>query len=319
MNCIYVMIGSYPMKSLDGRNLNNLHFKWNSTNKPVLRVSEGEEFEVIIPDSSTMQVKRNSNLSDLRKIDSSLFDGAVGPVYVDGTEPGDCITVNIKKIETEDWGWTAIMDNFGLLKNMFSETLIVWKIEEGVITSEREILKNVKIREEPFLGVIGTAPAEGEYGMIPPQYFGGNMDNKFICAGSSVTLPVSVKGALLSFSDPHASQGDGEICGTAVETGARIVANVSIEKNRKIKHPIVRSKKRIAEDSVVCTGIGPDLYTSSQNAALSMIELLHEKGISKEEAYILCSVAGNLHISEIVDEPNFVVSMEMPENLINML
>jgi len=126
-------------------------------------------------------------------------------------------------------------------------------------------------------------------------------------------------GALLSFSDPHASQGDGEICGTAVETGARIVASVSIEKNRKIKYPVVKSKKRIVEDAVVCTGIGPDLYTSSQNAALSMIELLHGKGISKEEAYILCSVAGNLHISEIVDEPNFVVSMEMPENLINML
>ena len=307
------------MKSLNGREMKNLHFKWSSENKPKIHVMEGEEFEVAIPDSSTMQISRGSTLEQVRSIDSSLFDGAVGPVYIEGAEVGDRINVKIKKIETENWGWTAIMDNFGLLKNRFRETLVIWQVGKSEIRSEGDLLKNIKIEPNPFLGVVGTAPGKGEYGMIPPQYFGGNMDNRFLSEGSNISLPVSVKGGLLSFSDPHASQGDGEICGTAVETGARIVAEVQIVKGKETGSPIIEGMKKEAGKVVISTGIGPDLFLDAQNAALSMISNLQEKGLTAEEAYILCSVAGNLHISEIVDEPNFVVSMEMPSYIIDQI
>ena len=307
------------MNQLNGRDLRNLHFKWSRNNSPVFHVKEGEEFEVIIPDSSTMQISRNSTLSQMRSIDSSLFDGAVGPIYVEGANPGDSIEVTIKKMETDSWGWTGIMNDFGLLKNRYRETLLFWNIGKGEILSEGDLLKGIRIKASPFLGVIGTAPAEGEYGMIPPQYFGGNMDNRFVSEGSRITLPVSVEGGLLSFSDPHGSQGDGEICGTAVETGARIVAEVKIERKRKIRSPVIISRKKEEGEVIISTGIGPDLYKCSTEAALSMISILSEKGLTEEEAYILCSVAGNLHISEIVDEPNFVVSMELPSYLLNMI
>ncbi len=263
-----------------------------------------------------MQIEENYTTGDMHKIDDSKFDGAVGPVYVEGAEPGDTLEVNISELTTGKWGWTAILGNFGLLKGQFSEELIIWELDNGQARTRNAFLKDISVPLNPFLGVVGLAPAQGEYGMIPPRDFGGNMDNKLLKAGSSLFLPVSVKGALLSFADPHGSQGDGEVCGTAIETSAEIVVSVKLHKSTQRKFPKLISHESHQGSVLVAMGVGPDLYEAASNATLEMIEELKQYGLSDKEGYALCSVAGNLRISEIVDEPNFVVSMILPENLL---
>ena len=111
----------------------------------------------------------------------------------------------------------------------------------GMSNITENFLNDVTVPLNPFLGIIGTAPEDGEYGMIPPQTFGGNMDNRFLRAGSTLYLPVNVPGALISFSDPHVTQGDGEVCGTAIETSCTAVVTIELIKNKRIKYPRIES------------------------------------------------------------------------------
>ncbi len=307
------------MKVIDGWNDANLHSKWSSDLEPIEMVSSGETFKVEIPDSSTKQIKESFTDSDLKTLDNSKFDMAVGPIFVEGAEPGDLLEVNILKIDTSTWGWSAILKDFGLLKGKFEEKLILWNIRDRIITSARDgFLQGVRIPKRPFLGVVGTAPSEGQFPMIPPQYFGGNMDNKLVCEGSRLYLPVNRKGGLLSFSDPHASQGDGEVSGTAVETSASVTVSVKVIKNKKINRPRIESNDIGLGDVFVTQGFSPDLLTATKEAVEEMIDLIAEKGFTRDEAYVLCGVVGNLRISEIVDEPNYGVSMVMPAPVIRI-
>ena len=304
------------LKAIDGTKMENVHFRWSPEIAPVQSVAPGEEFHVIIPDSSTMQIRPEYTREDMHRIDEDKFDGAVGPVYVEGAEPGDAVEVNIREIKTGSWGWSAILKNFGLLKGRFDEELIIWDLRNGFATTRNSFLEGIRIPLRPFLGVVGSAPESGEFGMIPPKYFGGNMDNRLLTAGSSLMLPVSRSGALLSFADPHGAQGDGEVCGTAVETSAEITVLVGLHKGTKLRYPRLISRETFSGSEIVTMGISPDLHEASSTAVLEMIELLGNYGLKPSEAYVLCSVAGNLRISEIVDEPNFVVSMIIPEEIV---
>ncbi len=307
------------MKIIDGWKDANLHSKWSSDLEPIEMVSSEETFKVEIPDSSTKQIKESFTDSDLKTLDNSKFDMAVGPIFVEGAEPGDLLEVNILKIDTSTWGWSAILKDFGLLKGKFEEKLILWNIRDGIITSARDgFLQGVRIPKRPFLGVVGTAPREGQFPMIPPQYFGGNMDNKLVCEGSRLYLPVNRKGGLLSFADPHASQGDGEVSGTAVETSASVTVSVKVIKNKKINRPRIESNDIGLGDVFVTQGFSPDLLSAAKEAVEEMIDLIAEKGFTRDEAYVLCGVVGNLRISEIVDEPNYGVSMVMPAKVVSL-
>lgn len=303
------------MQTIDGTKEGNIHFKWQPENRPIATVKPGEEFRVIVPDSSTMQISENFTVKDMAGVDGSKLDGATGPIYIEGAEPGDAIEVELKRIETGTWGWTAIMKDFGLLKFMFDEELFIWDIRDGYASVRGNGLKGVRIPVKPFLGVVGTSPASGKHGMIPPQHFGGNMDNRLLKQGAKLLLPVNMKGGLLSFADPHASQGDGEVCGTAIETSADVTAVVTLRKNFPLKYPRLVSFDEGKGRQLVSMGIGPDLYKAAQEAVLDMIGVLKGRGFKDTEAFALCSVAGNLRISEIVDEPNFVVSLLLEEEL----
>ncbi|MCL5679464.1 MAG: acetamidase/formamidase family protein [Candidatus Thermoplasmatota archaeon] len=300
------------MKHLDGKDPKNIHFTWTASNKPVVFMDSDETIAISIPDSSTWQIKREYRTEDLRKIDSSRYDGAVGPIYVNGAAPGDTLEINLKEIKTAPWGWSAIIPDMGLLKGDFSEKLVMWKLEKFASSETQGFLEGISIPIHPFLGVVGTAPKDGRLGMIPPQYFGGNMDNRLLGVGSKIYLPVNVEGALLSVSDPHASQGDGEVCGTAIETSAEAVIGIRVIKGKTINYPRAYSKGPAGGDVTVTMGIAGDLKDASRLALLNMIDELSHYGLTGEESYILCSVCGNLSISEIVDEPNYVVSMSIP-------
>ncbi|QRF76521.1 Acetamidase/Formamidase family protein [Thermoplasmatales archaeon] len=300
------------MKHIDGNKPENLHFRWSPLNKLVSTVSSGEIISVLVPDSSTWQIQRHFRTEEMKRIDSSRYDGAVGPIYVDDAVPGDTLEIELVDMKTGSWGWSAIIPEMGLLKDTFSEKLMIWSIGNSAVSETAGFLEGISIPLHPFLGVVGTAPKTGENGMIPPQYFGGNMDNRLLGIGSRIYLPVNVDGALLSVSDPHAAQGDGEVCGTAIETSAEVLLKVSLIKSSTIKFPRAYSKHIAASDCTVAMGISDDLKDAAKIALLNMMDELSHYGLTSEEAYILCSVCGNLSISEIVDEPNYVVSMSVP-------
>lgn len=302
---------------IDGRKEENLHYKWSPNLRPIANVRSGDEIYVIVPDSSTWQIKPDFTTEDLGKIDGSKFDAAVGPIFVDGAEPGDALMVEIEDIEVSDWGWSAILGFIGLLKGRFRDRLVIWSISNGYATTRGDFLKGIKVPIRPFLGVIGTAPREGEFGMIPPQYFGGNMDNKLHGEGARVYLPVNVKGALLSIADPHASQGDGEVTGTAIETQANVRLRVEVVKGLNIRRPFTIAPTYEEGEVIAAMGISNDLYEAARQAIEDMLALLGRfYGLSPEEGYVLSSVVGNLRISEIVDEPNFVVTLSIPKRVL---
>jgi acetamidase/formamidase len=306
------------MIKIDGTKMENLHFKWSAKNEPIAFVAEGEEMIINVPDASTMQINEQFKAEDLNKLDQGRIDGAVGPIYINGAKKGDLLEIEILDIQVGTWGWSAILKDFGLLKNRFKETLVIWSIKDGIATTG-SLLKSIKIPVSPFLGVIGTAPERGSFDMIPPQRFGGNMDNKLLGKHAKLYLPVLRDGALLSVSDPHASQGDGEVCGTAIETTATARIKTRVLKRQNLKYPyaIINIAQK-EEELLVTMGIADDLYKASQNAVEDMISMLERYGFSAEEAYILSSVAGNLRISEIVDEPHFVVSLTLPKKLVEV-
>ena len=303
---------------IDGNSMENIHFTWDKNNKPVARIRQGETVTLKIPDSSVGQIHPWMGDSDLGTIDESKFDGALGPIFIEGATRGGTLRVDIESLESGNSGWSAIIDNFGLLKNRFPRKLVTWKKTDGKWSCAGGFLKNVSLEDRPFLGVIGTAPESGTYGMIPPQYFGGNMDTKILGAGSSLFLPVNVDGGLVSFGDPHGSQGDGEICGTAIETTATAKVKFSFTES-PLKMPRVISKEHREGEIYSSSGISGDLHSAAENAVLDMIEYLESMNLSGEEAYILLSVTGNLSIREIVDEPNYVVTMSVPMDIIRQL
>jgi acetamidase/formamidase len=304
------------VKRINGHNLKNLQKVWKRDTPFIEEIEEGEEVILDIPDSSTDQVKPGTKNEDLGKMDQSLLDASVGPLNVKGAKPGDLIEVRIHSIETAKWGFSTLSEDFGLLKGRFKPSIFYWKIEGGYAIPDGDFLKGIRIPISPFLGVIATLPSSGSFGMIPPQKFGGNMDNRLNGTGSTVLLPVNIEGAGLSFGDPHACQGDGEVCGTAVETSATVRISVKIVRKRNISSPVTYSTEHAGGRVLCTTGIGPELKTAAIDAVESMIAQLKTMGFKEDESFLLCSVAGNLKISEIVDEPNYVVSMLLPESIL---
>ncbi|MDP9162970.1 MAG: acetamidase/formamidase family protein, partial [Pseudomonadota bacterium] len=172
---------------------------------------------------------------------------------------------------------------------------------------------------KPFAGTIGLALAEpGLHSIVPPRRSGGNLDIRDLSTGTTLYLPVEVAGGLFSIGDTHAAQGDGEICGTAIESPMALTVTLDLIKGTNLAGPRFTTPGPVTRhlDGAgyeVTTGVGPELMTSARDAVSRMIDLLvHEHGMAAVDAYMLCSVCGDLRISEIVDLPNWVVSFYFP-------
>jgi len=297
------------MIEIDGTNIQNMHFVWSNKIKPIVRARSGDLVSISVPDSSTMQVKQNWSTSDLVKMDKALLDGAVGPIYVEGAQKGDTLEVEILDIKVGSWGWSSTEHEAALIRGRFEDRLVIWRVRNGIAETTSDFLRGVRLRLEPFLGVMGVAPENGEYPMVPPQVFGGNIDNKLLTAGAKLYLPVQTEGALLSVADPHAIQGDGESGSTGLEISANVLLKLNLLEGKQIRFPraVTGHGKYL-----LAMGISPDLYEASKFAMEEMVAELEGRGFSGAEAYMLCSLVGDLKISELVDEPNHVVSMTVP-------
>ncbi|TDZ16826.1 putative formamidase [Colletotrichum orbiculare MAFF 240422] len=298
--------------------------KWSNATPPVLTVLPGETVTFDLLDSSGAQITHSSTTADLKALDLSTFDPIFGPVYISGAEPGDVLEIEVLSLETAGWGFTAIFPNFGLLAAEFPDTHLLKHYTWSASSSSIEFKPGVNIPLRPFLGVAGIAPADpGEFSTIPPLDTGGNIDCKHVTQGSKLYLPVKVPGALFSCGDGHAAQGDGEVCGTAIETPMKATLRFNVRKDM----PYVTSPHYDTRGSVhggaqsdpavyAVLGIDPDLLEASRKALRSLIaHLVATRHLTREEAYMLCSVAADLKIAEIVDLPNFAVSASIPYSI----
>lgn len=296
------------------------HFGWDNANQPVLTVAPGDTVEFEVVEASGGQLSRDSTVADVGALDFARVNPVTGPVYVDGAEPGDALKVTIGSFTPSGWGWTALIPGFGLLADQFPDpALNLWSYDAGGVTPAA-YGPGGRVPLKPFCGTIGLAPAEpGTHSIVPPRRVGGNMDIRDLAAGTELYLPVEVAGALFSVGDTHATQGDGEVCGTAIESPMRLALTFDLVRGANLPFPRFETPGPVARhfDSkgyLVTTGIGPDLMEGARAAVMRMIdEISAAHGMSAAEAYMLCSVCSDLRISEVVDQPNWVVSFYFPK------
>ena len=295
------------------------HFGWNRDNPPVATIAPGETVEFHPVDSSGGQLTSRSTLADLGKLDFAKVNPVAGPVYIDGAEPGDAIKVTLLDFAPSGWGWTANIPGFGLLADQFKDpALHIWTYDAQSM-SPAMFGPGGRVPLKPFCGTIGLAPAEpGTHSVVPPRRMGGNMDIRDMAAGTELYLPVEVAGGLFSVGDTHACQGDGEVCGTAIESPCSVAAKFELVKHANLAFPRFTTPGPVSrhldgKGYEATTGIGPDLMESARAAVSQMIDLLSSRyNMNPVDAYMLCSVCGDLRISEIVDMPNWVVSFYFP-------
>lgn len=295
------------------------HFGWDNSLTPTFRAESGDTLAFTIQDASGGQLNEHSTSADVPNFDFSLTNPVNGPVYIEGAEPGDVLSVEMLDFQESAWGWTGILPGFGLLADDFPDP---WLHISRYDRASVHFTPEITLPTRPFTGTIGVAPAEpGPHSVVPPRRVGGNLDVRDLTRGSKLYLPVEVAGALFSVGDTHACQGDGEVCGTAVETAMTVQLKFGLLKGANFSAPRfeVPGSSMAPVDSrgyYATTGLGPDLYAASQDAVRAMIDHLgREYGLGPELAYALCSVAVDLKISEIVDAPNWLVSAYLPRGV----
>jgi formamidase len=348
------------------------HNRWHPDLPPALVIEPGDEVVVDTRDGLDGQITPATGDADLARLDLDRGHPLSGPIAVRGAEPGDVLKVQILAVDTDGFGSTAVFPGFGLLGDLFEEPyLVTWGLHDGSATSGR--LDGICVPADPFVGVIGVAPshermerfraresalfeaggvalppkasgavpavepyASTALRTIPPRETGGNLDVPQARTGATLFLPVDVPGALLSLGDVHFAQGDGEVCGTAIEVHGRVILRVDVLPAAKLrfrpKSPAFESVEPAWKGSrrhFVTTGLpirpdgsnaDMDTTLAARNAVLAMIDWLGgERGLSREQAYVLCSVAVDLRISEIVDVPNPVVSALCPLDIFHAI
>ncbi len=285
---------------------------YDSRVSPVLRVRSGDRVRVETMVAGGLQRLRLAGATEaeipepLKVIESRVTERGpgvhpmTGPIFVEGAEPGDTLEVRIVTIEfLHPFGVVAFNPGGGVLPDEFPYAhfrLLRWKPADTSV----EFRPGVSLRLAPFFGSIGVAPPPlvGRISSRPPGWHGGNLDNKDLVAGSTLFLPVHVPGGLVSMGDGHAMQGDGEVTGTALETSLRGTFDVSVRKGQRLRWPRAETPTHY-----ISMGLHEDLDEATRLATREMVEfLVAEKGLSRDDAYALCSLAADLHVTQAVDQ-----------------
>jgi acetamidase/formamidase len=272
-------------------------------------------------DSSGAQVGPSSSLEDYLKIDRDRIHALTGPIFVEGAGPGDVLQVDVLEVAHKGWGWTSVVRGLGFLKERFADPFFfLWKLEGEVSKSIAPAI--VPLR--PFCGVMGVAPAEdGEFRTRPPGIFGGNMDVRQLCTGATLYLPVLNQGALFSAGDAHAAQGDGEVSINGIECPADVTLRFEVHKKRTLPGPMIETSaaRNLESDAEsgewVVVESSSDALGAARAATSRMVDLLTDRwGFSAVHAYLLCSVAMNLRLSQVVNEPIYTVSAAISKQIL---
>jgi acetamidase/formamidase len=292
------------------------HYVWDNSIPPRLEIDSGDTVIFHCRDAGDSYYHWDSTVADMMAR-VSKGHALTGPVLVRGAVPGDVLQVEILELVPGELGYTSFRPDRGLLPEDFPEPYLhIWDLRNG---QYGELKPGVRVPFEPFLGVMGTALDEpGEFNTAPPRKNGGNADVKQLTAGTTLYLPVWVDGALFSCGDGHAAQGDGEVCISAIETSMTATLRFTLRRDFSLEEPEFQTGGPLSPRTntgpyYATMGIAPDLMEASKKAIRKMLAyLVREHGLTREEAYVLSSVAVDLKVSEVVDAPNWVVSAFVP-------
>ncbi len=293
-----------------------IHHVWDNTLPPALEVGPGETFTVGMRDASDRQLEPGVSSARLRKLDLGGFWPLTGPLSVRDARPGDAVEIEILELHPGAWGWTAVFPERGLLRDEIrGPYLHHWELKAG--RDQTELRPGVRVPLAPFIGLIGCAPAgSGTSSPLPPRVVGGKLDLPQLTAGARLTLPVQVPGALLSFGHGRAAQGDGEVCGSGIECEMLATLRVQLHPNRAPKEPFALLPDAPRQDGGprhLIAASGPDMLDAARRATRQMIAFLGaEYRLSREMAYVLCSVAAEMRVAQAVNTPYWTITMSLP-------
>ena len=280
-----------------------IHYRYDNALPAALTIDSGDVVTMVCREAADGQFTPQAEDSLLDNLDWERIHALTGPVAMRGAEPGDTLKVEVLEFGHHGWGWSAVVPKFGLLPEDFGETrrVRIWEVGDD---NRAQFIPGVRVPIEPFMGEMGVAWEEpGPQPTMPPTIHGGNMDSRHTCVGATVYFPVKVPGAMFSTGDGHLAQGDGEVCGIAMEAPLDVTLRFSLLKGETI--PAVRYETRGPTTSkadglghIVTCGMEPDIQRSAMDAVRLMIDrLVTERGLDAADAYILCSVAGDLKIA----------------------
>ncbi len=293
---------------------------FDATRAPVAHVQSGAEV-VIDTVSGAPQVLPGDGYHvppELLEIHAAGLPGMpghilTGPLAVEGAAPGDVLQVDILDVALrQDWGYTVIRPLAGTLPQDFPDTHAV-TIDLDAEAGQARLPWGGTLPLSPFFGVMGVAPPPGwgRISTIEPRAHGGNLDNKELVAGTTLYLPVFNHGALFSCGDGHGTQGDGEVCVTAIETALQGRFRLTVRRDLDLSYPEAETPTHW-----ITMGLNADLDICVEIALRRMIALVADRaGITREEAYMLCSLAGDLRITQTVNREKGVHMMMAKERL----
>jgi acetamidase/formamidase len=287
--------------------------------KPVLRIASGDTVRVESMIARGLQRLRAAGVKEeeipdaLKAVERSVTErgpGAhpmTGPIWIEGAEPGDSLEVKILGFEfLHPYGVSGFIPGGGTLPDEFPYVgFHLVRFDPRAATAT--FAPGITLRLAPFFGSIGVAPNPlvGRISSGPPGPHVGNIDNKELVAGTTLYLPVHVPGALLSLGDGHAMQGDGEVTGTALETSLRGTVQVTVRKGVRLTWPRAETPTHY-----IAMGLHTDLDEAAKLATREMIDfLVVEKKMSRDQAYVLCSIAADLRVTQVVDVTKGVHAM----------
>lgn len=284
---------------------------YDAAAKPVLRIRTGDTvvFHTLLTNSPAGLEKAGVAAADVEPALRRVFDEVkdrgpgghilTGPVAIEGAEPGDTLEVRIKRVELAiPYAYNAFRYGAGFLTDDFPYARVkIVPLDAKTMTAD--FAPGVRIALHPFFGSMGVAPppAFGRYDSAPPTIIGGNMDDHALVAGTTLFLPVHASGALFQVGDGHAAQGNGEVDITALETSLVGTLEFVLHKHAALAYPRAETPTHF-----IAMGFDDDLSNATRKAVRNMIDfIVAEKHLSRDEAYMLVSVAGDVEITELVD------------------
>jgi len=274
--------------------------------EPAAKVDPGDTVIFYTEDAFESRIKTVEDLPKKALKTAKFLNPQTGPVYISGAEPGDTLVVKFESIEfTRDWAVSAIIEYFGglqstpttrMLQPPLEEKVYIWKaIEDGKYFYNEEI--DVKVPANPFCGTCATAPDIEAIQALTPGAFGGNMDVPDVRPGNTIYLPIYNKGALFYIGDCHAAQGQGELCGVALEITAKATIKFDVIKGKSIEWPRIESP-----DKIMCVGSAKPMEDAARIAYAELIDwMVKDYGFSTIDAYELLSQVGGLYVGNMVD------------------
>lgn len=283
-------------------------YVFNPYREPVARVEPGQTIVIHTEDAFESRINTVDDLPSQALATAKFLNPQTGPVYIEGAEPGDTLAVKLEDIEPKrDYAVSCFVPYFGgltstdltrTLQEEIPEKVYVWNIVED--SGDRYLVNEeigVRLPWEPFVGTIAVAPELEAISALSPGRFGGNMDVPDVKPGNTVYLPIFNEGGLFYTGDCHARQGQGELCGVALEITSKVTVSFEVVKDEAIQWPRIES-----EDKLMTVGSARPMEDAARIAYAELIGwLVEEHGFSQLDAYEFLTQAGGLYVGNMVD------------------